>query len=249
MNDIISEENLDIESALREGCKEFMGIWFRVKSGVLIPRKETELLARTAIGVLKHIAAERENHRGVKAGPLRVIDMCCGAGNIACSIAAYVSGVTVWACDLAEEAVNLATENVTCLGMSDSVRVFRGDLFSALPHESIGGLVDAIVCNPPYISSGKLTRELAALCRSEPREAFDGGPYGLKIHEQVSKEAPRWLGPEGVLLFEFGLGQERQVKYILERTKLYGNIQFVSNSLAKPRVVTAHLIGKIDPHP
>lgn len=235
----ISEENFDLESALGEGFKEFMGIRFRVKSGVLIPRKETELLARTAIGVLNGMAAEKKNHLGREAGPLRVVDVCCGAGNIACSIATYVSEVKVWASDLAEESANLATENVKCLDLVDWVEVFQGNLFSSLPYESIGGLVDVIVCNPPYISSGKLELELAPLCELEPREAFDGGPYGLKFHVEVSKEAPRWLKPEGALIFEFGAGQERQLKLVLERTKLYKEIHFVNNSMGQPRVVIA----------
>lgn len=244
MDENISEESIDFALAFREGCREFMGICLRVKPGVLIPRKETELLARTAIGVLKEMAAGKSNPTGGRVRSLRVIDMCCGAGNLACSIATYVPEAKVWGADLAREAVNLTVENSKCLGVADSVEVYQSNLFSSLPYELLGGLVDVIVCNPPYISSGKLERELAPLCRNEPRDAFDGGPYGFKIHEQVSKEAPRWLKPKGVLLFEFGLGQERQLKFILERTKLYQEIRFISDSRGQPRVVMARTATK-----
>ena len=37
---------------------------------------------------------------------------------------------------------------------------------------------------PPYISQAKLAGERAGLLANEPREAFDGGPYGLSIHQR-----------------------------------------------------------------
>ena len=42
------------------------------------------------------------------------------------------------------------------------------------------GTIDVVVCNPPYISTGRLAGDRAALLEHEPREAFDGGPYGLE---------------------------------------------------------------------
>jgi methylase of polypeptide subunit release factors len=47
------------------------------------------------------------------------------------------------------------------------------------------GSVDLIVCNPPYISAGKLEGESARLLDRQPRGAFDAGPYGLAIHQRV----------------------------------------------------------------
>ena len=237
----VSEGGFSVESALERGFQDFMGLRFKVKPGVLIPRKETELLARTAIEVLTEMGAWEKKHGGNAAGPLRVVDMCCGAGNIACSIAARVPDVKVWASDLTEESASLAAENVQFLGLSDSVAVFRGRLFSSLPHRTIGGLVDVVVCNPPYISSAKLDLDLSTLHRNEPREAFDGGPYGHKVHQEVSKEAVRWLRPGGALILEFGAGQRRQLEHILERTKLYKDIQFIENSSDLPGVVTARI--------
>ena len=47
-----------------------------------------------------------------------------------------------------------------------------------------------VVCNPPYISQAKLAGERAVLLENEPREAFDGGPYGLSIHQRVVQAKP-----------------------------------------------------------
>ena len=40
------------------------------------------------------------------------------------------------------------------------------------------GTIDAMVCNPPT-SPSQARRRPRALLENEPREAFDGGPYGL----------------------------------------------------------------------
>jgi methylase of polypeptide subunit release factors len=58
----------------------------------------------------------------------------------------------------------------------------------------------------------------------KPREAFDGGPYGLS-QQRVVKDALPFLRPGGILLFEIGLGQERQVKMLFDRAKTYENIR------------------------
>ena len=48
---------------------------------------------------------------------------------------------------------------------------------------------------------------MTALLEHEPREAFDGGTFGISIQQRVIKEALSYLRPGGVLLFEIGLGR------------------------------------------
>ena len=96
----------------------------------------------------------------------------------------------------------------------------QGDLFASLADLGLEGRVDAVICNPPYISTGKLEKESAHLLEQEPREAFDGGPYGLTIHQRAIKEALPFLRAGGTLLFEMGVGQERQLKLLFEEGML-----------------------------
>jgi release factor glutamine methyltransferase len=199
----------------------FMEVELLVERGVLVPRKETELLGNTALGLLPDNA--------------RVIDMCCGSGNLACALATRLPDARVWASDLTEACVSLAKRNAAHTGVADRVTVVQGDLFSAL--KGLEGTIDLVVCNPPYISQVKLAGERAALLENEPREAFDGGPYGLSIHQRVVKEALAFLKPGGSLLFEIGLGQERQVKMLFERTRAYEDIRMVANAAGEVRVV------------
>ena len=77
------------------------------------------------------------------------------------------------------------------------------------------------------------------MLENEPREAFDGGPYGLSIHQRVIKDALALLKPKGHLLFEFGLGQEKQMTALFNRSRAYENVRFANNESGAPRVVVA----------
>ena len=191
---------IDVVGSLSAGRQTFLGVELLCGVGALVPRPETELLGRTAI---EKITA---------AGPApRVIDMCCGAGNLACAIATHVPGARVWATDLTDGCVGWTRRNVEHLGLGDRVTVRQGDLFAGFAGDALEGTIDVVVCNPPYISTGRLAADRATLLDHEPREAFDGGPYGLTIHQRVLKEAQPFLKPGGWLLFEIGEGQDRQI--------------------------------------
>jgi release factor glutamine methyltransferase len=173
-----------------------------------------------------------------------VIDMCCGSGNLACALASRSPASRVWASDLTEACVSLAKRNAAHTGVAERVTVVQGDLFAGLTGLGLEGTIDLVVCNPPYISQAKLAGERAVLLENEPREAFDGGPYGLSIHQRVVKEALPFLKPGGWLLFEIGLGQERQVKLLFDRTRAYEDLRMVANAAGEVRVVAARKINR-----
>ena len=206
----------------------FMDVELLVEKGVLVPRAETELLGATAL----EVAPERA----------RIIDMCCGSGNLACALASRLPQARVWASDLTDSCVSLARRNAQFTGVANRVTVVQGDLFAGL--KGLEGTIDLIVCNPPYISQAKLAGERAALLEDEPREAFDGGPYGLSIHQRVVKEALPFLKPGGHLLFDIGLGQDRQVRLLFERTRAYEGLRTVANAAGEVRVIAASKINQ-----
>lgn len=215
------------------GRVEFLGLELLTGEGVIIPRKETELLARIAKGILTSL--------GQRPQPREpwVVDMCCGSGNLACAIAYHHPSVRVWASDLTDGCVGMASRNAAHLGIEHRVVVRQGDLFASLEGHGLEGEVDVVVCNPPYISSGKLLRERADLLRHEPREAFDGGPYGLTIHQRVIREAMTFLRPGGWLLFEMGLGQHRQLELLFRRSGGYEAPMWAHDDQQQPRVAMA----------
>lgn len=210
----------------------FCGHPFRVGPGVLVPRQETELLAQTAIGLLEGCVAPK------------IIDMCCGAGNLAVTLALARSDASVTAADITGEACVFARDNAQRLGVGDRVDVRQGDLFSALTGVDFGEGVDLIVANPPYISTGRLANEMSHLLGAEPREAFDGGPYGIAIHQRLVREASSFLKTGGILAFEFGAGQRAQVERLFARSANWMDVAFQNNAAGEPRVVSAHAMAK-----
>lgn len=211
----------------------FMGIELELGPGVLVPREETEILGNAAICVL-----------GGRAPGARVIDMCCGSGNLGLAIATRVPSAQVWSADLTDATVAVARRNVDRLGLAGRVTVAQGDLFGAFEGLGLAGTVDLVVCNPPYISSARLEGDRSELLASEPREAFDGGPYGLSIHQRLVRDAAAFLKPGGWLAFEFGEGQDRQVAALVARARAYAPVDFATDATSLPRVAIAR---KLDP--
>lgn len=209
----------------------FMGLALETTEDVLIPRAETELLARTAIDLLSEVTSPSP----------RVIDMCCGSGNLACALAHQRPDVRVWASDLTDACVALARRNVARLGLEGRVEVTQGDLFAPLAGAGLEHGADLVVCNPPYISTGRLAGESAHLLQGQPREAFDAGPYGLSIHTRVIKDAPAFMRPGGWLAMEIGLGQDKQIERLFARASLFDAPRQLQDSSGAPRVMVARL--------
>ncbi len=229
-----AEESVDgsrIARLYAEGRTTFMGLTLLIAQGALIPRLETEILCRAALEKVARL--RRPMH------DTRVIDMCCGSGNLGCAIAAYEPSARVWASDLSPACVDIARKNAAHLALIDRVTVVRSNLFDGLGEFVGRGSIDLIVCNPPYISTHRLSSDRKELLLREPREAFDGGTYGLAIHQRVIAQSVPFLKPNGWLLFEVGLGQARQVERLFERSRSYGRCETRCDAAGNVRVVLA----------
>jgi HemK-like putative methylase len=213
------------------GRQRFLGLDLLTAPEVLVPRGETELLGRIAIEVLRAAGSEGRD--------VRFLDLCCGSGNLACAIARQVPTARGWASDLTSPAVELTRRNAERLGLLDRIQVLQGNLFGPLAGLGLEGSLDAVVCNPPYISTSKLGGDRAGLLIHEPREAFDGGPYGLSIHQRVTREAAVFLRPGAPVLVEVGEGEHRQVQLLFERAGGWERPEMRSDGNGVPRVVIA----------
>ena len=172
------------------GYEEFRGLRIVVTPDVLIPRPETEGLVERALELL----ADR-------AGAI-VADIGTGSGAIACALASARPDLEVLAVDRSLGALAVASENVRGLGLAARVRLIAGDLFG--PLGSLGGSLDMIVANPPYLPSGTIPTLPAEVERFEPHLALDGGPDGLRVLRRLVAQAPRFLRPGAWLLMEIG---------------------------------------------
>jgi release factor glutamine methyltransferase len=176
------------------GSKEFYGRPFRVGPGVFIPRPETELLVQLALEALP----PRE---------VRVLDLCTGSGAVGISIAAERPDARVDLVELSETAARYARENAQALAPGRAT-VHVGDLFAALPERTE---YDAVVANPPYVSTrdaGRLAPEIVA---HEPREALYAGDDGLSTIRRIVADGRGWLAPGGVFALEVDPGHAAAV--------------------------------------
>ena len=171
----------------------FCGLEILVDPRVFIPRPETEVLVRAALG-LPYGA--------------RVLEPCTGSGAIALALKHARPDLEVTATDRSGAALDVAGANAARLGLN--LTLAQADGIAAAP----GGPYDAVVSNPPYVpraeaGAGSLPPELEY---REPPEAFWGGSDGLCFYRRFSAEL------DGVdhVAFEVGDGQAADVDRVLQ---------------------------------
>ncbi|HJV48222.1 MAG TPA: class I SAM-dependent methyltransferase [Geothrix sp.] len=217
------------------GRERFLGVDLLARQDVLAPREETEILGREVLDILQGLSEEDPTRE------LRMIDMGCGSGNLACAAAVAVPRLRVWASDITASCADLTRANVAHLSLQERIQVSQGDLFAPLVGLGLEGTMDLVVMNPPYIPTASLEKSHAGLLQHEPREAFDGGPYGVSILTRLLQEAPPFLKKDGHLLFEFGLGQARIVQALVERKQLYADLRFAVDGHGDARAAILRL--------
>ena len=108
---------------------EFMGLPIRVTEDVLIPRIDTEVLAETAIDLL----------RSREVSGTRVVDLCTGSGCVGIAIAANVPDCRLVLIDKSLKALAVCRENVERNRLSRCVTSLDADALKAPPSESPTG--------------------------------------------------------------------------------------------------------------
>lgn len=188
--------------------KEFYGREFYVDKSVLIPRPETETLVETALQCLPDNAI--------------CLDLGTGSGVIALTLA-LENPKTKWiASDISRSALRVAQINAKRLDAD--VSFILADAMSAFASECF----DVIVSNPPYISNDD-TRLEDSVRKWEPPEALFA-ERGFAFIDNLLIQSPKVLRRGGVLLFEFGEGQEN---HVIEKAP---NASIIKDLSGKPRV-------------
>jgi release factor glutamine methyltransferase len=213
------------------GRQSFMGIELLCDNRALIPRKETEILGNAALKICKEIAGKKPI--------VKVFDVCCGAGNLGLALAKLERNTNVTSSDLSHDAVDLTNDNISFLELNHRIIALQSDLFSNFESEKYYGNFDLIVCNPPYISTSKVSKMDIEIIGNEPKLAFDGGMVGLKIIQKFIQESPKFLTEGGWIVFEVGVGQGPFVIQMCEKSALYKQIKSISDDSGNIRVIAA----------
>jgi len=235
------------------GKQEFMSLQFKVNSNVLIPRQETEILVETIIdyiknkrGILKerNAVSKKNTNSGNKADSvsinrsddISILEIGTGSGCIAVSLAYYIQDCFITATDISEDAIQTARLNASLNGVKEKIDFVVSDLFENVGNKKF----DAIVSNPPYIAKKDIESLDVEVKKYEPIIALDGGIDGLDFYRAIIQKAPDYLKEDGILVFEIGYNQARDVACLMERD--FSNIRIIKDLDKNDRVV----IGGID---
>lgn len=194
------------------GVQEFMGLEFRVNEHVLIPRQDTETLVEAALDYLNKKPWNQDNLENVAFQEQRILDMCTGSGCILLSLMRLAQNpetIRGIGADLSGEALKVAETNAGHLGVAaDFVQT---DLF-----EKIEGKFHMIISNPPYIRTDEIEMLETEVKNHDPRMALDGKEDGLYFYRKIVDESRRHLVKSGILLFEIGCSQGKDVSRMMK---------------------------------
>lgn len=213
------------------GHQEFMSLDFAVGEGVLIPRPDTEILVERVLELLKGI--ERP----------KIADLCTGSGAIGVSLAYYKKDADVYATDLSKDALIYCRANALNNSVMDRFKILEGNLAEPLFLEGLEGELNALVCNPPYISKREMESLPASVRCYEPHLALYGGEEGLDFYEKILNDAPRLLKKGGILAFEIGYNQGEALKKMIEGTGKFTDINIEKDLAGFDRCVYCYFEG------
>lgn len=182
------------------GSKEFWSLDFMVTEDTLTPRPDTETLID---GVLKETPDDKT---------ISILDLGTGTGCILLSLLHDLPKATGVGVDISPKALVVAQQNAQTLKLADRVCFKESNWF-----EKVTGPFDIIVSNPPYIPDGDIKGLEDDVACHEPRLALAGGKDGLDCYRLIVNEAWNYLKPDGLIGFEIGEGQDKDIAGLLEQ--------------------------------
>ena len=198
------------------GFAYFMGRRYVVNKDVLIPRPETEELLE-----LVYKKSER--------GSFTAIDIGTGSGCIAVELSKKYPKARVYAVDVSERALAVASENSK--NQNVQINFVSDDILH--PAMEKYPTFDLIVSNPPYIASEEKEFMHANVLNFEPHLAlFASNP--LEFYEAIVRFAEKKLKSDGKIFLEINPVYAESTLEIYQRTG-FSDIELVKDITGKQR--------------
>lgn len=206
------------------GRASFRHLTLGVNENVLIPRVETEMLVER---VLERCSAET----------CRIADIGTGSGAIALSLAFEREFDLVLATDISLDALSVAAANASSLAkvLKSAVEFRHGSLLAPLAGEKL----DAVVCNPPYISFAEITELPADVRDWEPSLALFCPEDGLSVTRELIRLAPSVLKQRGFLALEVDTRRAGTVAEMIAVDNRYSGVEVLLDLTGRERFVFA----------
>ena len=203
------------------GIADFLNRKFKVASGVLIPRPETEELVNWIID-------------SNKVESPAIWDIGSGSGCIAISLDLGISDSKTIGTDLSKTVISIGESNNTNLGAK--VEFVQSDIFE---DEFSTQEFDIIVSNPPYIPEEEKESIDTNVKAFEPREALfvpDNDP--LLFYKRIAELGIEKLKKGGYLYFEIHENFALEVLDLLQNMN-YIDVEIREDMQGKERMVRA----------
>jgi release factor glutamine methyltransferase len=206
-------------------------ITVEVGPGVFVPRPETELLMEWGLKALVGVSS-----------PV-VVDLCTGTGALALSIAQARPDAVVHAVEIDPQALAWTRRNadVRAAAGDTPIRLHSGDATDPSLLSDLDGLVDLVVCNPPYVPEGTPVQPEVGV--HDPHHAVFSGADGLDVIRHVVSAAARWLKPGGAVGIEHDDTQGESVPALLAARRVLTDVADHTDLAGRPRFATARKVG------
>ncbi|MBP6584742.1 MAG: peptide chain release factor N(5)-glutamine methyltransferase [Flavobacterium sp.] len=176
------------------GETSFYGLTFLVNEYTLIPRPETEELVQWIL------------ETNPTSSEIALLDIGTGTGCIPITLKKYLPKAIVFASDVSEKALEVATKNAS-MNQVD-VTFLQNDILATTRLEQ---QFDVIVSNPPYVRELEKKEINTNVLQFEPHLAlFVADNDALLFYRKIAQLAQEYLQPNGQLFFEINqyLGTE-----------------------------------------
>ena len=213
------------------GSTGFRYLTLAVEPGVFVPRPETEVVAQVAIDEATRLAAEGR-------APV-VVDLCCGAGGIAVSVATEVPASQVVAVDISRQAVALTRRNALAAGVG-AIRLEQADVAEPDLLADLDDNVDVVISNPPYIPPDGVPVDPEVRDHDPALALYGGGPDGLDVPRAVAAAARRLLRPGGLFVMEHAEVQDAAARTLASAAG-FDEVRTIADLTGRPRAVVARL--------
>ncbi|EHR52314.1 protein-(glutamine-N5) methyltransferase, release factor-specific [Saccharomonospora marina XMU15] len=203
------------------------GIAVDVGPGVFVPRPETELLLEWGLKLL----------RG-REYPV-VVDLCTGSGALALAVAHARADAVVYAVDNDPNALAWARHNAEARRSAGDtpIRLYSGDISDPTVFAELDGLVDLVLCNPPYVPEG--TPVPPEVADYDPPQAVFAAEGGLAVIRHAVSAAARLLRPGGGVAIEHDDTHGKAVPPLLRARSVLTDVVDHADLAGRPRFVTA----------
>ncbi|MBS1014643.1 peptide chain release factor N(5)-glutamine methyltransferase [Acetobacter persici] len=181
------------------GSKGFWTLDLAVSPATLVPRGDSE----TLLSCLLDYCPDTHSSKAM-------LDLGTGTGCLL--LAALAEYPEAWGIgvDINPEAAVLAQGNARRCGLADRALFMAGVWDNALQ----GQRFDVVLSNPPYIPTADLAELMPEVRLHEPLAALDGGADGMEAYRDLCARMPRLLTPDGVAIFEIGIGQGEDLRAV-----------------------------------